>query len=153
MSIRFPCPICEHPAHVAAPARWQCPACDHALEVQPEIACGRVITCGVCGNRELYKKKDFPHWLGLTILGVACLAFVMLQGYYHQWLGWAIFIGSAAFDGLLYLMVGDVVVCYRCGAHHRGLPTGSGHPPFELGVAERYRQERIRRLRLEAEKK
>ena len=22
----------------------------------------------MCGNHELYKKKDFPQWLGMTIL-------------------------------------------------------------------------------------
>src|SRR5947207_2846234 len=27
--------------------------------------------CAVCGNGELYKKKDFPQWLGMTILTVA----------------------------------------------------------------------------------
>ena len=53
--------------------------------------------------------------------------------------------GTAVFDGLLYLLVGDVTVCYRCGAHYRGFPPHPAHQPFDLGVGERYRQERIRR--------
>jgi hypothetical protein len=109
--------------------------------------------CLVCGNAELYRKKDFPHWLGLAILTVACLAFLALMGTYHQWAAWAILLGSAAFDGLLYLWVGDVVVCYRCGAHYRGLPPGADPKPFDLGIAERYRQERLRREQIEAERK
>jgi hypothetical protein len=100
----------------------------------------------------LYKKKDFPHWLGLSILGVACLIFIILHAMYRQWLAWTFFIGSAVFDGVLYLAVGDVIVCYRCGAEYRGVKAGSDHKPFELGVAERYRQERLRRRQLQAEK-
>jgi uncharacterized membrane protein (DUF485 family) len=153
VNIQFACPVCERPARLspAGSSVWQCPGCDHLLQVQPEVVNGRVETCAVCGNHELYKKKDFPHWLGLTILAAACLAFILLNAFYRQWLAWTIFIGSAAFDGLLYLAVGDAIVCYRCGAHYRGLPTGSAHDPFELGVAERYRQERLRRAQLWAE--
>jgi hypothetical protein len=105
----------------------------------------------VCGNPELYRKKDFPHWLGMTILVAACVASVFTYGWYEKWLTWAILLGSAAFDGLLYLMVGDAVVCYRCEAHYKRLPAAAGaHPPFELTVGERYRQERLRREQLKA---
>jgi hypothetical protein len=104
--------------------------------------------CLICGNRELYKKKDFPHWLGLLILTGACIASVIPYWLYHQWLTWTILIGSAAFDGLLYLWVGDVIVCYRCNAHFRRVSSESVHQPFELGIAERFRQERIRREQL-----
>jgi hypothetical protein len=50
---------------------------------------------------------------------------------------------------LLYLVVGDVLVCYRCGAQHRGVAPSPAHQPFDLGIAERYRQERIRREQLQ----
>jgi hypothetical protein len=99
----------------------------------------------VCGNDELYKKKDFPHWLGMTILILACAASVYTYGWYEKWLTWAILIGSAMVDGLLYLWVGDAIVCYRCGAHFRGFNTTAAHKPFELTVGERYRQEHLRR--------
>ena len=67
----------------------------------------------------------------------------MLQILYRPSWAWAVLLGSAAFDGLLYGLVGDVVVCYRCGAQHRGLGS-SCNRPFELTIHERYRQERIR---------
>jgi hypothetical protein len=101
----------------------------------------------------LYKRKDFPHGLGLAVLTAACLVSFVTYGLYHKWLTWAILIGTALFDGLLYLWVGDAVVCYRCGAHHRGLTPGPGHAPFDLGTAERYRQERIRREQFQAARK
>jgi hypothetical protein len=122
------------------------------LRVQAPTADNRVEACAVCGNAELYKKKDFPHWLGLSILTAACLGFVVAQGFFWPWVAWGILIGSAAVDGLLYLGVGDAIVCYRCGAHHRGCPASPAQEPFELGVAERYRQERLRRARLQTQK-
>lgn len=100
----------------------------------------------------MYKRKDFPHWLGLLILTVACVAFLLGQWFYWPRLAWSILIGSAVLDGVMYLLVRDVIVCYRCAAHHRGRLAAPGHSPFELGIAERYRQERIRRDRLRTEK-
>jgi hypothetical protein len=128
--------------------RWQCSKCDHTLALDLRSLDGRVEACAVCGTAELYKKKDFPHWLGMLILAAASLGFVALHALYLPWLAWAVLLGSAAIDGILYLTVGDAIVCYRCGAHYRGLSPGSSHPPFELIIAERYRQERIRRAQL-----
>jgi hypothetical protein len=106
-------------------------------------------SCLVCGNAELYKKKDFPHWLGLTILTAACLGSFIPYYLYHQWLTWTILIGSALVDGLLYLWVGDVIACYRCDAEFRGFQSLPEHRPFDLGIGERYRQERKRREQIQ----
>jgi hypothetical protein len=105
-------------------------------------------TCAVCGNHELYKKKDFPHGLGMAILVGACALATITYARHEWWATWGILIGSALFDGLLYLWVKDVVVCYRCNAHHRGITPGPEHAPFELTIGERYRQERLRREEL-----
>jgi hypothetical protein len=147
VNIRFDCPLCECPGRVetTAAGEWRCPQCDHLVQV----AAGDALpACAVCGNGELYKKKDFPHGLGMGILLLACLASTVTYWLYHNWVTWAILIGSAAFDGLLYLWVKDVVVCYRCQAHHRGAAADPGHKPFELTIHERYRQERLRREHL-----
>jgi hypothetical protein len=148
VDVCFACPVCERPARVGVgqPVEWQCRGCEHRLHL--DAAAPTLPTCVVCGNCELYKKKDFPHWLGMTILVVACVASVFTYGWYEKWLTWAILIGSAAFDGILYLLVGDAVVCYRCGAHYKGFTAADGQQPFELTIGERYRQEQIRRERL-----
>ncbi|HXG09897.1 MAG TPA: hypothetical protein VNK04_08925 [Gemmataceae bacterium] len=150
MNIRFDCPECGWPRRADLPgsAESRCPFCDHLLPLPAELGREPLPLCASCGNHELYKKKDFPHWLGISILTAACLAFLVLMGLYRPWWAWAVLLGSAAFDGLLYLWVGDVVVCYRCGAEYRGFPPNPGHGPFELGIGERYRQERIRREQL-----
>lgn len=104
--------------------------------------------CAVCGNHELYKKKNFPHRLGMTILIGACLGFLVMMYRHDPFWAWAVLLGSAALDGLLYLWVGDALVCYRCGAHYYGVVPGPQHRPFELTSGERYRQERLRREQL-----
>jgi hypothetical protein len=153
VKIRFRCPSCELPSRLLpGSVEWQCPGCDHLLRLPPEFAVDAASACPICGNTERYKKKDFPHWLGLAILTIASLSFFLLQLFYHPWLAWTILIGSAVLDGSLYLCVGDAVVCYRCGAQLHGLIGPAPQPPFDLGIAERYRQERLRRQQLQQEK-
>jgi hypothetical protein len=152
VNIRFACPVCEHPGRLdtSGAAEWRCPGCAHLVRLPGKVA-PTLPTCAVCGNAELYRKKDFPHGLGMGILLAACAASTVTYWLYDKVLTWAILLGSAAFDGLLYLWVKDVIVCYRCGAHHRGVPDGTEHQPFELVIHERYRQERLRREQLQAE--
>jgi hypothetical protein len=146
VKILFCCPVCQFPGQLSLPGRpeWQCPKCDHGVRVPTEID-PALTACPLCGGPELYKKKDFPHKLGMGILVAACLASSITTLLYQWWLTWGILIGSAAFDGILYLLVKDVVVCYRCHAHFRGVPAQGHHQPFELTVHERYRQEKLRR--------
>ncbi len=148
MNIHFLCPSCERPGSADAGQAWRCPGCDHVLTPATPATTATaegvtVHSCAVCGNHELFKMKGFPHWLGLTILTTACLAFLALQALRHQWWAWSVLLASALLDGGLYLLVKDVVVCYRCGAHHRGIGK-AGNAPFELTIHERYRQEQIR---------
>jgi hypothetical protein len=152
VNIRFRCPVCECPgrADAAGPGEWHCPRCDRLLRLALPEGEARLTACACCGNAELYRKKDFPHELGMAILVTACLASTVTYWLYDKVLTWAILLGSAAFDGLLYLWVGDVIVCYRCGALHRGVANGPDHQPFELTIHERYRQERLRREQLES---
>lgn len=150
MKVVFACPQCFGPAQVRldGPVDWQCPECQHSLHLDPPDAA--LSACRICGNHELYKKKDFPHGLGMAILVLACAASFVTYNWYEKWLTWAILIGTAVFDGLLYLWVGDAIVCYRCNAHYHGFPAASGHEPHELTIGERYRQERLRREQLKA---
>ncbi|MFN4260411.1 MAG: hypothetical protein ACK4RK_14040 [Gemmataceae bacterium] len=155
MKIRFLCPVCQYPGRWRGTeaATYSCPQCGHVLTLSAPENDKALSACAVCGNEEVYRKKDFPHWLGISILVLSCLAFLILKALYHQWWAWVILIGSALFDGALYLLVKDVVVCYRCGTHHHGLPSNPDYPPFDLSIAERYRQEQLRRQQVEAERK
>lgn len=152
MKLRVYCPDCETRGDVAGPAgAWHCPGCDHILTLPP-VTDGDLAVCAGCGTPDLYRKKDFPHALGMGILIAALLASTVTYWFYDWWLTWAILIGSAAFDGILYLCVKDVIVCYRCHAEHRGVARPDRVPPFELTVHERYRQERLRREELQSKR-
>lgn len=144
MTVHFVCPHCEYPGHLTwgEASEWRCPSCAQVLNIAESDS--QLATCALCGNHELYKKKDFPHWLGMTILTVAIALSVYTYLWYEKWLTWALLVGSAILDVLLYALVGDVVVCYRCNAHYRRLPPSAAHKPFDLSTGERYRQEKIR---------
>lgn len=152
MKIRILCPVCETVSGLAANVgSWQCPRCDHIVAVANPTLGAELNHCVVCSNTELYKKKDFPHGLGMVILIGAFVASTIAYWLYDWWLTWGILLGSAAFDGLLYLWVKDVVVCYRChGEHRRGIREQQW-PPFELTIHERYRQEKLRKEQLQAQ--
>jgi hypothetical protein len=149
MILRFICPACEQPGQLDTTQGrdWTCPKCAQllTLHLSPQDSQSSLSYCPVCENEELYKKKGFPHWLGLTILTVACLAFLLFHSWYLPYWAWAILLGSALFDGVLYVCVADVLVCYRCGTHISGEQPTDAHKPYELVIAERYRQARIRR--------
>jgi len=149
LRIRLFCPECETSGRVRlpGPAEWACPACDHLVKLAG--AAPGLPACAVCGNAELYRKKDFPHGLGMGILVAAFVASTLTYWWYDKVLTWVILLGSAAFDGLLYLWVKDVVVCYGCQAEHRGVASPERFAPFELTVHERYRQEKIRKEELQ----
>jgi hypothetical protein len=154
VKVYFACPSCDTPGRLLIPGApsWHCPRCDHCVQADARVTATTLPVCAVCGNAEVYKKKNFPHQLGLAILTVACVLSFITYLSYQQALTWIILGGTAVFDVALYLWVGDAVVCYRCGAVHQGFAPGAEHRPFELGLAERYRQERIRREHLQAEK-
>jgi hypothetical protein len=150
VNISFSCPVCDRPGRLSlpGPSDWQCPQCDHLLPLPADVD-PALPACVVCGDHELYKKKDFPHSLGMGILVLGILASTITYALHEFWLTWAILIGTALFDALLYLWVKDVIVCYRCQAHYRGVvAVNPAHKPFELTTHERYRQERLRREQL-----
>jgi hypothetical protein len=150
VKVRFPCPNCEAPGRLEVPGQpfWECQACDHRVQVDKGVTAYSLPVCAVCGNGELYKKKNFPHSLGMAILTIACVVSFITYLSYEKVLTWLILGGTAVFDVALYLWVGDVVVCYRCGAVHSGFTPAPEHKPFDLGTAERYRQESLRREQL-----
>ena len=83
---------------------------------------------------------DTPLWLDARMAGTIDIA---------KWLRFHTGAPIVAESSICsFALVGDAIVCYRCGAHHKGLEASPSHQPFELTVGERYRQERIRREQL-----
>jgi len=118
------------PAHLEA-------ATPQALLEHPALAArrlapgGGLLECLSCGHGELYTRRDFPRPLGIAIVVVAAVL--------APFTWYLSLVGAALLDALLYTVAPSVVVCYVCGARHRGFPTSPRHPRYDLTIAERLR--------------
>lgn len=128
-----------------------CPACSHVVVVSSEcLRDGEMVKCAVCPSGDLFVRKDFPQGLGLSII-IAGFAASTVTYYYQQIIAtFAILFVTALIDAVLYLVMGNVLQCYRCEAQYRGLPGIDAGPEFDLTVHEKHRQQEAR---LEAEGK
>jgi len=132
--IAFACPTCGAETTAALDGRGVCPACGTptALELSPALRAGRAVDrCPSCGGEQLYVQRDFNQRVGLAIVVVGAL-FAPFTPYYAS-LGIA-----AAVDAVLYLLLPEITVCYRCQAHFRGFPRNPKHEAFDLHIAEQY---------------
>jgi hypothetical protein len=148
MFLSFQCPRCESanrtgeirdlPALQCASCGWTKDLCGH------QSAEGTPSACLCCGNSDLWRQKDFPQWLGFTFVALGAISSSIAWGYHRPVLALSILMGFALLDMILYVVMPDVLVCYRCQARHHRMDVGS-HGGFNHELAERYRQERIRR--------
>lgn len=147
MHFTFKCSKCDstHGLEWPEPAETVSCDCGNVQTLRPAGVHGRSVTaCLVCGTGDLYLQKDFPQRLGLSILGVGMAFSTLAWWQYWYPAAMAFLVLSAAIDFGLYYAVPDVTVCYRCGAQYRGFEKRAEHAAFDLGVGERYRQERLR---------
>lgn len=148
MQLRYLCPRCEQPATVAVSAddsTIACPHC-HAPTAPPADAWqeGELRRCLVCPSTDLFVRKAFPQRLGLAIVVVGFALSCITWFFYWTMLTFAVLFATALADFVLYLFVGDSLVCYRCHAEYRQLPMSTGHEAFNLETHERYRQQQAR---------
>jgi hypothetical protein len=145
---------------------YECPGCG-AVGSVPDVAraasvacrCGRtralhaeafddrgLAACPWCATPDLYLQKDFPHGLGLAIVLVGFVVSTMFWYVYRPVAATAVLLATAALDLVLYYLVSDVTICYRCLGQYRGPGANPGgrFAPFDLAIGERYRQERLR---------
>ena len=148
MEVIFRCPSCEKTGRSPLDEETTdipCVSCGQVCQV-PEDAVGEqgVTRCVICRGHDLFVRKDFPQRLGVAIVVIGSIA-SCYAWYRHQlFLTFGILFITAAIDVLLYLLVRDAIVCYRCGAHYRGFDDDESHTEFNLEVHERYRQEAAR---------
>jgi hypothetical protein len=90
---------------------------------------GGLLGCLACGHAELYTRKGFPTAVGIGIVVVAAVLAPVTM--------YASLVAAAGIDFALYHLVRDVVVCYACGAEHRGFPPEPRHPRFDREIEER----------------
>jgi len=82
--------------------------------------------------------------LGLALVATAAICSCVAWAWYQP-IAAGVILGVAALaDMVLYTRMGDMLVCYRCGARHRQTTMDEEHPRFDLETAERYRQQNLR---------
>lgn len=90
--------------------------------------------CLACGGR-LYRRKDLNRRAGLALVAAGAGASLAILPFSPP-LAYAVLFGMAAIDALLYLLLPEVAVCYRCKAKHRGFHPSDRPEPFDLLTAE-----------------
>ncbi len=94
MTIRCKCPNC-HTTFGLSESVNNCPQCSSQL-TRAELTDQKLAACVCCGCDQLYRRKDFPQWLGMALLGIACVLFFVFAIRYEYVLAWSILLGSAA---------------------------------------------------------
>jgi len=145
--LRFRCPQCKQTnrTNVQAGEAIHCVVCDwsHACAAE-DFQNDELARCLACGCHDLWRQKDFPQRLGLLMVVAGIVFSTIAYALWYPVLALGILMFFALIDFMLFAFMRDVLVCYRCGARHGGFVPTAEHPVFELEVAERYRQERIR---------
>jgi hypothetical protein len=151
VALTFCCPKCERTSrvHVAPGDGIHCASCGWQRAASSgDFSQGKPARCLVCGCNDLWRQKDFSARVGLLMVGTAILCSTIAYAFWQPVLALAILMAFALVDAMLFLFMRDVSVCYRCAARHGGSATAATHESFDLEVAERYRQERLRRQTL-----
>lgn len=148
MRIVFLCPVCEAPNRqqpTQASRTLHCDCCTWRREIPADDFSGeRPLKCLCCGNPDLWRQKDFPQALGLLMAATGAILSIIAWAWYEPLLALGILLVFAAIDMALFVLMPDVLVCYRCRARHRTPDMDDAHPRFDLELNERYRQEGLR---------
>lgn len=146
--IIFQCPACQKRRQVApipVNSAVQCDACQWQRdEGGNDFIDGNLCCCRICGCEDLWRQKDFPPALGLALVATAAICSCIAWATYHPAIAIGILMVAGLMDMVLYTMMSDMLVCYRCGARHRKTSISDEHPRFDLETAERYRQQDLR---------
>jgi len=151
--IIFQCPVCQE-RRLTSPsspeAHVQCSECGwQRNEGAGDFENGHLKRCRICGCDDVWRQKDFPPGLGLAMAGTAAILSCIAWAMYQPVVALVILMLAALIDMVLYSWMGDMLVCYRCGARHRQTPMDEQHPGFNLETAERYRQQQKSQARQE----
>ena len=148
MWIVFECPSCHgnNVTEVAAETTaLRCGACSWQRPVaEANRSAAEPAQCVLCGCEDLWRQKDFPQRIGALIVGIEVLLSTIFWSYMALTWYYGVLLLFALVDGVLYTLMRDVLVCYRCGSRHGHTPLDGRHDRFNLETHERYRQEAIR---------
>jgi len=132
--ITFRCPRCGREATAGIDGHGHCRSCGEAttLPVPGALRESRLVdSCPACGSSLLYVQRDFNQKAGLAVVALGAVL-APFTPYYSS------LMVAALVDALLYALLPEITVCYRCHAHFRGFARNPQHQAFDLHVAEQY---------------
>jgi len=138
--IAFACPGCRAETTVGLEGRALCSSCstETTLDLTPSLRQMRIVDrCPACGGQQLYVQRDFNQKAGLAIVVMGAVL-APFTPYYAS-----LFV-AAIVDAVLYLLLPEITICYRCQAHFRGFDRNPNHHAFDLHLAEQYEVKRPR---------
>jgi hypothetical protein len=143
MRIFFRCPKCKTELNFDDLSRDEspCPACGApiALSITPRMREENAVDrCAICECPKVYVQKDFNRALGIGILATGIVLSLILFGFNRIWAAFGVLLGFALADALLYKLLPEVTICYRCHAQYRDFACNPHAEPFELGFAEKF---------------
>jgi ribosomal protein L40E len=150
MELTFECPECHRVGSVSpveSSTAATCRSCGHARDLRREaIDAEGLHACPLCMTEDLYVQKDFPQGLGLVIVVAGFVVSTVFWYYDRPVPALSVLLVSALADMVLFYLVPDVTICYRCLSQYRGekANVAGRFKAFDLAVGERYRQERMR---------
>ncbi len=149
MNLTYACPNCELAQRIdvnPTDAQIACGHCQWTHGVSPAdwIEDKTPARCLACGCHDLWRQKDFPQWVGVVMVSTAAILSTIAWAQYRPMIALGILMGFALVDLVLYAMMPDVLVCYRCESRHRQTGDPEQYPKFNLEIMERYRQESLR---------
>jgi hypothetical protein len=104
-----------------------------------------VDVCPVCQGTDFYARKDFDPTVGLTVVIVGAAISAGFYWFGRDLVAYSILAGAALIDLVVYGLLKDVTVCYRCHSEFRGSYPRAA-PAFDLHTADVLEQEYERRI-------
>lgn len=145
-TLDFRCPYCQTTTRteIVSGETLQCPSCQQTLTTSVPPLDQKLKACLVCSSPELFVRKSFPQRMGVGIVVIGFVGSSIAWFYHHIFWSYGILFATALIDIVLYLIMGNLLQCYRCHAQYRGLTLLDAHSGFDLETHERYRQEAAR---------
>ena len=149
MNITYACPSCEAGVRIhfdADTPELECPHCQGTITINAgtidakAIEGNRVQRCLVCPSTDLFVRKDFPQRLGVGLVVIGIVGSSIAWYYSNLLWTFGILFATALIDVVLYTIVGDALMCYRCQAQYRSVEEMDTHGQFDLETHEKYRQ-------------
>ena len=143
MTITFRCPHCRSELSFddLSKPHAPCPRCskDIPLHISHAMREQNVVDrCALCECPNVYMQKDFNRTFGIVLFLLAAAVSCWLYFYNKVWQAFAVLLGAATIDFLLYRILPNVIICYRCHSQYRAFAVDAKYQPFELGLAEKY---------------